>query len=93
MGWSYREYISKTENGSFCDELLSRNDFEAISATFCCDEYGPNPSEAVQKITADKQNYHKAFVIILFISVEKVSYHDLSDIAKKASEVAQKMEQ
>ena len=27
------------------------------------------------------------------ITVEKVSYHDLSDVAKKASEVAQKMEQ
>ena len=27
------------------------------------------------------------------ITVEKVRYHDLSDVAKKASEVAQKMEQ
>ena len=26
-------------------------------------------------------------------TVERVSYHDLSDVAKKASEVAQKMEQ
>ena len=69
MGWSYREYIKKTENGSFCDELVSRNDFEAILATSCCDEYGPNPSEAVQKITVDKQNYPKcsSFFIICWI--------------------------
>ena len=70
MGWSYREYIKKTENGSFCDELLSRNDFEAVLATFYCDEYDPNPSEAVQKITADKKNYQKcsSYFILCWIA-------------------------
>ena len=24
------------ENGNFCEELLSENDFEAVLATFCC---------------------------------------------------------
>ena len=65
--WSCREYIKKEENGSFCEELLGKNDFEAILATFCCDEYGPNPSEAVQKISADKKNYQKcSWCFVLF---------------------------
>ena len=47
------------KNGGFCEELLSENDFEAVLVTFCCYEYGPNASEAVQKITADQKDYRK----------------------------------
>ena len=36
---------------SFCEELLSENDFEAGLANFCCYDYGFNASEAVQKIS------------------------------------------
>ena len=39
------------KNGSFCEELLSENDFEAVLANFCCYDYGANTSEAVQKIS------------------------------------------
>ena len=38
-------------NGGFCEELLSENDFEAVLVNFCCYEYGANASEAVQKIS------------------------------------------
>ena len=38
-------------SGSFCEELLSENDFEAALVNFCCYEYGANASEAVQKIS------------------------------------------
>ena len=38
------------KNGGFCEELLSENDFEAVSVNFCCYEYGAN-TEAVQKIS------------------------------------------
>ena len=44
----------KTEaakNGCFFEELLSKNDFEAVLVNFCCYEYGTNASEAVQKIS------------------------------------------
>ena len=36
---------------SFCEELLSENDFEAVLASFCCYDYGANAPEAVQKIS------------------------------------------
>ena len=38
------------KNGSFCEEMLSENDFQADLANFCCYDYGANASEAVQKI-------------------------------------------
>ena len=44
--------------GDFCEEFLSKNDFEAVLATFCCYEYGVNASEAAQKMAAD-QKYQK----------------------------------
>ena len=38
------------KNGSFFEELLSENYFEAVLVNFCCYEYGTNASETVQKI-------------------------------------------
>ena len=35
------------KNGSFCEELLSKNDFEVILAKFCWYDSGANASEAV----------------------------------------------
>ena len=35
---------------SFCEELLSENDFEAVLVDFCCYEYAANASEVIQKI-------------------------------------------
>ena len=46
-----RECIKTAKNGSFCEELLSENDFEAVLANFCCYDYGANASAAVQKIS------------------------------------------
>ena len=39
------------QNGRFCEELLSENDFEAVLANFCCCDYGANASDAVQKVS------------------------------------------
>ena len=47
------------KKGSFCEKLLSENDFGTILATFCCYDYGANVSEAVQKIATDQKDYHK----------------------------------
>ena len=35
----YRKYIKTTKNGSFCEELLSENDFVAVLVNFCCYGY------------------------------------------------------
>ena len=51
LEWPYREYIKTAKNASFCEELPSGNDFEAILTNFCCYGYGTNASEAVQKIS------------------------------------------
>ena len=53
--FSHTENISNfktqtAENGGFCEELLSENDFESVLVNFCCYEYGANASEAFQKI-------------------------------------------
>ena len=36
---------------TFCEELLSENDFETVLVNFCCYDYGTNTSEAIQKIS------------------------------------------
>ena len=65
LGWSWREYIKTAKNGSFCEELLSENDFEAVLTTFLCLGYGPNASEVVRKIATDKKDYHKCFLCVI----------------------------
>ena len=51
LGWPYRKYIKTAKNSSFCEELLSGNDFEVILVNFCCYDFGANTSETVQKIS------------------------------------------
>ena len=47
------------EKGNFGEELLSKNDFECVLATFCCYDHGPKASEEVQKIATDQKDYRK----------------------------------
>ena len=47
----YREYIKTAKIGSFCEELLSENDLEAVLANFWYYDYGANAFEAVRKIS------------------------------------------
>ena len=44
LGWPNRGYIKTAENGDFCEELCSENDFETVLATFCCYDHGANVS-------------------------------------------------
>ena len=44
------------------------NDCKTVLATFCCYDYGPNASEAVQKIAADHKEYHQIAKIYLSIN-------------------------
>ena len=53
------EYIKTAKNGSFCEEWLSENDFEAVLATFFRYYYGANASEAVQNIATDQKDCPK----------------------------------
>ena len=61
-----REYIKTAKNGGFCEELLSKNDFETVLATFCCYDCGANVSEGVQMIAKNQKDYHKcsSYVVI-----------------------------
>ena len=59
LGWPYRTYIKTAKSGSFCEELVSENDSEAVLVSFCCYDHGGNASEAVQKIASDQKEYRK----------------------------------
>ena len=43
--------MKTVKNGSFFEELLSGNDFEAVLVNFCCYDFGANASETIQKIS------------------------------------------
>ena len=73
LWWLYREYIKTTKNVGFCEELLSENDFEAVSVTFCCYDNSGNISEAVQKIPIDQQDYHKCSSCVTVLIYQTVT--------------------
>ena len=49
----------------FSEEFFSKNDFEALFATFCCYDYGANASEAVEKSATDQKDYGKCSFCVL----------------------------
>ena len=65
MGWPYRAYTKTAKNDNFCEELVSENDFEAISVTFCCYDHSAKASEAVQNIAADQKEYRKCSLCVI----------------------------
>ena len=67
------EHTSKQQqNGNFCQELLSKNEFEAILATFCCYEHSAKASEAVQKVTTDQKEYRKCSLCVIICWIAKI---------------------
>ena len=60
LGCSYIKYIKTAKNRGFCEDLINKNNFAAILATFCGYNYGANASEAVQKIANDQKDYQKS---------------------------------
>ena len=38
-----RIHLKTVKNDSFCEEMLSENGFEAVSANFCCYDYAMVP--------------------------------------------------
>ena len=72
LGWPYREYIKVAKNDGFCEELISENDVEAVSAIFSCYDYDANASEAAQKIATDQKDYHKCSSYIIACWIAKI---------------------
>ena len=72
LGLPYRAYIKTARNGSFCEELLSENDFEVALTTFCCYDHGANASETVQKIATDQKEYHKCSSCVIICWIAKI---------------------
>ena len=70
--WGGHSKKCKTvKNGSFCEELLSENDFEVVFVNFCCYDYGANASETVQKISTRTlelyANSLKQLILLLYL--------------------------
>ena len=72
LGWLYSAYIKAAKNGNFCQELLSKNDYEAILVTFCCYDHGAKASEEVQKIAADQKEYGKCSLSVIICWIAKI---------------------
>ena len=81
LGWQYRAYIKTAKNGDFCEEFLSKSDFEAVLATFCCCNDGAKASEAVHKIATDQKEYRKCFSCVVICSIAKI-YLSINDSEK-----------
>ena len=52
-------------NSSFCEELFSGNESEAVLATSFCYDHGAKASEAVQKIATDQKLYCKCSLCVI----------------------------
>ena len=81
LGWQYRAYIKTAKNGDFCEEFLSKSDFEAVLATFGCCNHGAKASEAVHKIATDQKEYRKCFSCVVICSIAKI-YLSINDSEK-----------
>ena len=60
------------KNGDFWEKFLNENDFEAVSATFCCYEHGAKAFEAVQKIPKDQKEYRKCSSCAISCIIAKI---------------------
>ena len=65
------EVAVQSIHGDFCKELLSKNNFEAVLATFCCYDHGAKASEEVQKIATDQKKYRKCSLCVIIYIFKK----------------------
>ena len=62
----YRKYIKTTKNDCFhcfSEKFQNENDFKAVIATFCSDDYGANSSEAVEEMAAGRKKLSKMLLV------------------------------
>ena len=86
FAWTWNIWGGRTENkihqnrkkGSFCEELLRENDYEAVLANFCWYEFGVSASEAVQKISTRTLEWYanslKHLISLDFIATYEKTY-------------------
>ena len=55
--------LARIYPGNF--QLLSKNEFRAVLATFCCYDHGAKASEEVQKIAIDQKEYRKYSLCVI----------------------------
>ena len=72
LGWPYRAYIKTAKNDNFCQELLSKSDFEAVLANFCCCDHRAKTSEEIQKIATDQKEYCKCSLCAIICWIAKI---------------------
>ena len=82
MGWTYRAYIKTAKNGHFWEELLNKNNFEAVLATFCYYDNGAKDSEVIQKIATDQKEYRKCSSCVTICCIAKI-YLSINNIEKR----------
>ena len=96
MGWPYRVYIKAAKNGGFFERLLSKNGFEAVLPTFSRYDYGANASEQfrrslqIKKIITNTLCLLNGQNISMNNSEKRFCHKNASDVAKKATETADK---
>ena len=72
LGRPYWEHLKTAKNGGLEEELHSEKNFEAVLGTFCCYDYGPTTSEAIQKIAANQKDYHKCSSYVIAGWIAKI---------------------
>ena len=62
--------VFTVSNKNFLEKMTLR----LFLATFCCDDYGANASEAVEKIATDQKDYHKCSLCIIVCRIGNTYY-------------------
>ena len=70
-GESVQRTYENNKNDGFCEELLNKNDFEAVLSTLFCYDNGANVFEAVQKIATDRKNYQWQMLLVRYSSASQ----------------------
>ena len=65
LGQPYRTYIKTAKNGDFYQELLNKNDFLPVLATFCYQDHGAKAPEEIQKFATDHKDYRKCSLYVI----------------------------
>ena len=86
----------------FSENFIIQDEFEIVLATSCCQDYGANSSEPIEKITTDENAYQQSYLGVIPSIVipvtnlpsinnsKKLAYLDTSYVANKTAEIAQK---
>ena len=77
FGESVQRTHENSKNDGFCEELLHKNDFEAVLSTLFCYDNGASVFGVVQKIATDQKYYQWQMLFVRYSSLSQ------SETAKK----------